>query len=603
MSDPMNAAQVQQQIDALEKRIRKLETQLGIESVSKYAALHEEIQPAQSQVPISTPEPFTHGGIGPSEKHQSKLSLTTLAFAALGSVLFLLGASFFLRWAIEQGLLSAPVRILLALAAGFVMFALCLRLIKKEQQKLSVAFAVTGLGVVAYALHYGAITVSLISLPIAFVSFVVFVAFTAYLAWRANYELLLAWALVAAYMAPFLFSQGQSKPVFTTVYAGSVVLAMTIFSHVVPASASWSGSRMLAMLGNAFWLIAAAFSATPHNAHVILLLFLLSYGIWALFLSLPLSKVVPTAFAGSWILGNMFFVTAVRVVFKELHWQDHRLALCFVCLSGLSYAWSPWLGSRFKRPALSWISFAIATAYLYAAVALLLDGAWVSLAFSLLSVAMVLAMIGTAPRFGSFDPLTGLATVATLYLLLSVWAWLGYSRDASLFEAIASAFFGDRSWSLSQQALSTPLAAFDALFFSGLLLSFGCIALAKKSKAVAPLAFVTAEGVIHLSLALSFYTAIYSAFSLSAAGYTITFFLALSGTLQWLLSLRSNDQARLGFSLFGHGLLFLSAAKLVLTDMQDASLGVRALISLVLGALLLGLAWISVKNKTSEAAA
>ena len=86
--------------------------------------------------------------------------------AGIGASIFLFGAVFFFRWAIQQGWVGAELRFVLGLLAGGGISAFAAKLILGDSRRLGVALLLAGLGTLQFTFRAGALEYHFYAAPL-----------------------------------------------------------------------------------------------------------------------------------------------------------------------------------------------------------------------------------------------------------------------------------------------------------------------------------------------------------------------------------------------------------------------------------------------------
>ncbi|HEX9082100.1 MAG TPA: hypothetical protein VF768_07465, partial [Holophagaceae bacterium] len=128
--------------DDLAARLARLEAQVAwlLERVQGAAP-----RPVPTPVPPPLPAPPSPRGPMPGLQPASRQRLSPVVWmAGMGSSLFLLGALFFFRWAVQRGWMGPELRFLLGLVAGLALAGFAGRLVLGESRRLGVALLLAG---------------------------------------------------------------------------------------------------------------------------------------------------------------------------------------------------------------------------------------------------------------------------------------------------------------------------------------------------------------------------------------------------------------------------------------------------------------------------
>ncbi len=174
---------------------------------------------------ISTP-------ILPKQSLENRLG--SQVFNRIGIVALLLGASWALKLAIEQGWLGPMARVLVGLAAGTGLVLWSERFRRKSFAAFSYSLKAVGTGVLYLSLWAAFQLYHLLPAPLALTAMVLVSAWNAYMAWAQDSELLAAYALAGAFATPLLLSTGGDHEVFLFTYILAIDLATLLLVRLKP---------------------------------------------------------------------------------------------------------------------------------------------------------------------------------------------------------------------------------------------------------------------------------------------------------------------------------------------------------------------------------
>lgn len=199
MSDPEKIKELQKQIDELSAQMQGYRQQLFI--------LQQELnllQNKQSPNPVAV----TEKNAAPNFRFENFIGLRIIHL--VGIVVLVIGLSIGVKYAIDRQLISEGARIILAYAAGIVLYLLSWRLKKKYQLFSAILFsgAMASLYFTTYAafVYYG-----FYSFALTFLLMVGLTAYTAFEAIRYNRQEIAVLGMVGAYGIPFLISQNTER--------------------------------------------------------------------------------------------------------------------------------------------------------------------------------------------------------------------------------------------------------------------------------------------------------------------------------------------------------------------------------------------------------
>lgn len=245
-----------------------------IEAATSAAAL---AAPADSLRPISVPPigepdvsglPKADGRMPTADSLEERIGARWLLYAGIGSLV--LGLSYFIKFAFDNGWVSEPLRVATGLAAGGALLWFGQRFVRQGLAFFGHALSGGGL-VVLYVAIYAALHVyGLIAPPLAFAAMLAVTALGTWLADRHRVQVLAALSLLGAFVTPVLVGGSEDRQLFLFVY-NALLLAGALAMVVRHA---WAGIAVLAyalaVLMSAAW--AATFYRPALGLRTLLLL-------------------------------------------------------------------------------------------------------------------------------------------------------------------------------------------------------------------------------------------------------------------------------------------------------------------------------------------
>jgi hypothetical protein len=490
---------------------------------------------------------------------------------AAGALLFLVGMGYGLAVSIEQGWLSAPVRVAVGLLAGVGLVLVAGRLLLRGGSPLGVGYLAAGVGTWMFALYYGAHDARLFAPAWAWLGAWVAVLAGGGLAARSRQDGALAVSLAVGCLAPPLFRETlTSLPVLLThvlVLGGG---ALTIL-YLSGTGARWRWSRLVLALGA--WLLAAwgtaRLLAYPFPAPGFALLIALA-GLGLVLAWLPRHPETPAAPGAMTAAALVGFALAWWHVGHALAWPREAFAVALGALAlvslGLIAPARRRMGGREHDLALGLLG----AGFLLLAVPVAVEWRWVGLGWSLGAVALSLATIRAADH-----------NRPNLLLIAFVVA------------VAASAVWVNESARLPRDAW--PLLNLAGV--SGTLVALAWAGLATRSGPQRGLVVVVAQAVgVHVvawELRRGLPDVAVAHLLLPLGSLAVTLSYGVVGAAQWWWSLARDTAAAGRRAVRGLGYVWLAAAglKLMVYDLAEADRLTRATAALAVGALLLGAAF------------
>lgn len=190
------------------------------------------------------PEPVIHTEEKKSAP-SSEFKLGGKFYSIIGGFAILLGLGFLLRFAIENNLISAPLRVLLGIVVGLTLIALGLYLHEKMKQFAQILSGI-GLGALYLSLYAATQLYSLLPLPLGFAALACVSIAGILLALRHDSQPLAIYAQIGGYLTPLILSGGGNTPHTLFIYLFVLNTVMLAVSWKKPwralASISFAGT-------------------------------------------------------------------------------------------------------------------------------------------------------------------------------------------------------------------------------------------------------------------------------------------------------------------------------------------------------------------------
>jgi len=458
------------ELSAREDRLDRLEHQLA-ELSTRFAALDRQLstpdpttRPAPSPPPpnlvLSEPEPQSP----PTPKASLENRLGSQVFNRIGIVALLIGATWFLKLAVDNQWIGPTGRVLIGLLAGSGLVLWSERFRRKGFPAFSYSLKALGSGVLYLSLWAAFQLYHLLPGPAALAAMLLVTTWNAWMAWSQNAELLAAYALAGGLATPLLLSTGGNHEIFLFTYLlgidlASVALArLRSWPRLLPGALLATAAYFigwysqfyepieLAVTGLFILLIAATFASpafarqhAPHQQNRSRDRTLLED------ILLPLASAA-------------FAALALYSAFQDAH-RHNLLPWLMLALSAV------YLGlMRLPQTRLaSAIHLSLAIVFLTVAIPLKASGAWITVAWLVEGAALLWASTRAFPA-GNPDAQPGRTT---LLLLSSASLLLGLG--GILFELlfIGGGFFPDTRPAFLNKGFGTALTGLAAFALSG----------------------------------------------------------------------------------------------------------------------------------------
>lgn len=462
----------------------------------------EAARPSRTSVdPPHHPPPATPDPAPSLEPHDFESLVGVRLFSAIAAIALVLAGIFFLRYSIDRGWLSPPVRVAIGVSVSLMLLGICeLKAARRYWITANAmdAAAITILFSTFFAAH---VLWRLVSLPVAFALLGLVTVVAVLLSIRRDSLFIAILGLVGGFATPVLLSTGENRPIslFTyllllnvglawvasrrkwpiltiltvvltalyqwdwvnafldasqlplamgifLVFAITTAVALTIRSQTANALTEWTLARVglaASVMPLAFtWYLAAIPAYGAHAGLLFGYILLLDAGI----LAIAIRRQNEWLHAAAGIATLLVFVTWLAVSYVSAAW---RTAIIYDALLATLYTFAPFVAARVGQPFTGAAQRSVYVAPL------------------LLAVFPVVARIEPAAAFPLF-------LFGTMFLLLVLLAWraLATANTPVYFIAAFFALAAEGAWSvtfLTAEQLGPALALYGAfgLFFIG----------------------------------------------------------------------------------------------------------------------------------------
>ena len=491
-----------------------------------------------------------------------------------GASIFLVGAIFFFRWAIQQGWLGAELRFLLGLLAGGAIAALAAKMILNGNRRLGVALLLAGLGTLQFTFRAGAMAYHFYPAALGLAAAALVTLVAGGLAARGRSGGALTVALISGLAAPLVFSQGGHHEVALALYLAVLMAAALAVPYLSGAGGAWHGARWTALLGVWILLLPACADVLKAGAPMLaalLALHLLLAGLWAW---LPGREELPGTPTVLWLIASILATSYGWLLWKALGLAPEVFAGPVLAVATLNLALVKPLRARLGSRRADWGLLALAVGHLALAVPVALAWRWVGPLWG--AFALGLAWASLRAEEGDFaEEAAALRWLAAGLALLTTLRWAFHGLDGYFAHGGAPAPF------------------LNTAFAEGALAAAAWWMLTRRGGALGLIAFLALEVTANVTLALEaaravqwFQTPRPLGWGPSrAASIAMTLVWALSGAWQWMRGLGQREGARTALLAAGYGWMGIASIKLIAADLDHADTPLRALAFLGVGAI------------------
>ncbi len=541
---------------------------------------------ARVQAPASS-HPLPRPIVRPAQPRQEVSPVVWIA--GIGASIFLFGAIFFFRWAIQQGWVGAELRFVLGLLVGGAISAFAAKLVLGESRRLGVALLLAGLGTLQFTFRAGAMEYHFYAAPLGLAATALVTLLAGGLAARGRSGGALTVSLISGLAAPLVFSQGGHHEVALAAYLAVLMAAALAVPYLARTGGSWHGARWTALVG--VWLLllpacAEVLKADAGTLGMLLVLHLLLAGLWAW---LPGTKDLPGTPTVLWLVASILATTYGWLLWKRAGLTPETFALPVIAAATLNVLLVQPLRQRMENRRADWGLLALVAGHLALAVPVALAWRWVGPLWG--AFALGLAWASLKAEDSTFaEEATALRWLAAALALLTTLRWAFHGLDGFLFR-------------------SSPLTPFlNPAFAEGALVSAAWWMLARRGGPLGLISFLALEVTANVTLAFEAARVVQRLQTPSplgwgpsrAASIAMTLVWALSGAWQWMRGLGQRDKARRALMIAGYAWMGLASVKLIASDLDRADTPLRALAFLGVGGIGMAAAILANRTRSEE---
>jgi uncharacterized membrane protein len=568
----------------LAERVARLEDQVA------WLLQRQQAPSAQPQARVQAPassHPLPRPIVRPAQPRQEVSPVVWIA--GIGASIFLFGAIFFFRWAIQQGWVGAELRFVLGLLVGGAISAFAAKLVLGESRRLGVALLLAGLGTLQFTFRAGAMEYHFYAAPLGLAATALVTLLAGGLAARGRSGGALTVSLISGLAAPLVFSQGGHHEVALAAYLAVLMAAALAVPYLARTGGSWHGARWTALVG--VWLLllpacAEVLKADAGTLGMLLVLHLLLAGLWAW---LPGTKDLPGTPTVLWLVASILATTYGWLLWKRAGLTPETFALPVIAAATLNLLLVQPLRQRMENRRADWGLLALVAGHLALAVPVALAWRWVGPLWG--AFALGLAWASLKAEDSTFaEEATALRWLAAALALLTTLRWAFHGLDGFLFR-------------------SSPLTPFlNPAFTEGALVSAAWWMLARRGGPLGLISFLALEVTANVTLAFEAARVVQRLQTPSplgwgpsrAASIAMTLVWALSGAWQWMRGLGQRDKARRALMIAGYAWMGLASVKLIASDLDRADTPLRALAFLGVGGIGMAAAILANRTRSEE---
>lgn len=579
----------------LVKRVTQLEAQVAYllqQQAAQAAALQRPQAPAPTPVPQTTPSPAQPRPLPrPVVRTSPRKEISPVVWiAGIGASIFLFGAIFFFRWAIQQGWVGAELRFILGLLVGGGIAAFAAKLILGDSRRLGVALLLAGLGTLQFTFRAGAMEYHFYAAPLGLAATALVTLLAGALAARGGSGGALTVALVSGLVAPLVFSQGGHHEVALATYLAVLMAAALAVPYLARTGGRWHGARWTALVGVWLLLLLACVDVLKADAHTLGLLLVLHLVLAGLWSWLPGTEDIPATPTVLWLVASILGTTYGWLLWKHLGLAPETFAMPVIAVAALNLLLVQPLRQRMEGRRADWGLLALAAGHLALAVPVALAWRWVGPLWG--AFALGLAWASLKAEDSQFaEEASALRWLAAALALLTTLRWAFHGLDGLLFSSRAM----------------TPFL--NPAFAEGALASLAWFLLTRRGGPLGLVSFLALEVTANVTLAFEAARLVqrlqapspYGWGPSRAASIAMTLVFALSGAWQWMRGLGQRDEARKALMLAGYVWMGLASFKLIVSDLDRADTPLRALAFLGVGGIGMAAAILANRKRAGEA--
>jgi uncharacterized membrane protein len=358
-----------------------------------------------------------------SGEHSLERTIGSQWLNRVGIVAVLIGVSYFLKLAFENGWIGPGLRVLIGLLAGAALIWWSERFRRTGADAFSYSLKAVGIGTLYLSLWASFQQYHLVNSTIAFIGMILVTAMTTWLALRQHAGVLAGLALLGGYLTPILISTGENHEAALLSYllllsVGAVVLQR--FEHWPGiVLGAWLGTTALYFAWNNSYYASPAFNETVFFLSAFFIVFAAAPFLATYSGATDDTRTQLFAFIAM-LNGGVFFVEVRNLMTNNI---DHRSAGYAIGLAAIYFG----LGTALRRreqdaPAngsLMWmIHQGLALSFLTLAIALRLDGRWITFTWLIEAGALLYAAArARQPVIKSFGGVVLILAIGKLLLL------------------------------------------------------------------------------------------------------------------------------------------------------------------------------------------
>ena len=286
--DPSEAERLWAELTALRLRVEQLEEERPEPGTAQSAVSSSGPEPGRrSRSAQQAAEPASSPSFTQPLRPTLESRIGSQWFNRVGIVALLVGAAWFLKYAVDERWLGPAARIGVGIAAGLGLIAWSERFRRRRYPVFSFSLKAVGTGLLYLSLWAAFALFHLIDYPAAFAAMALVTATNAWMCWVQRSEVLAAFAAVGGFLTPSLLAAPMATPVWVL---GSYLLLLNAGLFTLLVLRQWPRLLPAAFLGTVGYLVELARGGgrahAPHGAaFAVDALFFLLFAVAPLFTS------------------------------------------------------------------------------------------------------------------------------------------------------------------------------------------------------------------------------------------------------------------------------------------------------------------------------
>ena len=251
--DASESERLWNELSLLRERVSRLELQLSGAPKAIPAPA-----PPPAQAAAAPPVSFT-----PPARPSLESRIGSQLFNRVGIVAVLIGAAWFLKYAVDQQWLGPLARVAIGAAAGLGLIAWSERFRRRQYPVFAFSLKAVGTGLLYLVLWASFSLFHLVPYPVAFAGMVLVTVANAWLCWVQRSEVLAAYAAIGGFLTPALLAQEHTS-VWTL---GSYLVLLNAGLFALFLLRRWPRLLPAAFVGTATYLLGMAFHPAQLRGH------------------------------------------------------------------------------------------------------------------------------------------------------------------------------------------------------------------------------------------------------------------------------------------------------------------------------------------------